>query len=1198
MPRIEDLRNFNEQLTLIGEEAAILSDRGHEPERPEPPGPEEVQAMLDRNALKVRKVAVTPPEPRKPASPSLDDLVSASLGGGGGGGEDFSDLFGDEESSTSQDIFADLFGTDEGSGEEGAEPEEEEEGEEEGIEAPNETEEFGETEESSPDVLGGLFEEGLIAPPPSNETTAEEEALLDDFLASFGEGMGVEEEEEASTEAPPPDEAVAPPGVQEEDALPAFSGDFGEPESLEEDFLNEESEEVLEPEQEESGQVVPPVSRVLPPAAPAPPAAEDLFGGAEEIDLADEEDFAAALESEFAGQDEYADFLGPEISAAEELEELEPLGALQREEAPQVQREQEEAETETDAEFDSDLGKEFLAEDFSSQELGTEFLAEELRSQEEESAGGSEDFDFDAGFDQDLSADVADDDQIPENLFDMGDDVSFDQEASTDEDFGAPAADPFAQDLDADFGSLEEGEGLADDFSMGDFGAEFGILDDKEFVPAAGVAAVEGGEELASLAPTDQLADLALSREDFEALKRTMDQLPLNVKSAAAELVYEATSPPEDLKLLLDALVRAEAPGKIASIISRMSGKRIVVPKGYEKLSGRAFEEEQSSFVYQFREKIWPALRTAALVVAASALLVYLGYNYMYRPLHANNLYGQGLAAIADGQYPRGNALFEQAYAVWPDTKRFFDYVAAFVEEREYHLAQEKYRQLLTVDPLHRRGILEYANFAAFTLRDYQTGVDTLERLLGPSKNDYDPLLAQGDIYMEWARYTQAGEVQDERYDFARSAYVRLSSIHGQTDPILFRLLLYFVRTGDLIRAFKLQQVFDADPKANIEPRIYAELAGFYVDTWFSGQTSPILPGEDADLIPSGFGPDLMDEAWDLLTLSLEKDSQIAEVHYHLARIFGERDQFDQERRALLSARALYSRIREERPPTQFELAQEIDTIARIGESNERSGNLITAEQEYRNAMALYERGRENLQLGPGHNYGRIYARLGNLYYYEGNDYQAAYDFFSKALENGYGQGNRPNLPVLVRDLEYKMGFVRYAQGGQEGYRDALDFFLSSEGATASNNPNLIYAKANTFFQLGNHQAASAQYQRLISRLVEQRERIATFLVQEDSAHRGLVDFLIRAYNNLGVSIYQQSRSAGAERTRRQVEAQFYLSKGAELAENVARDEETAIRADTRNLAFLNLRSVLVPGFEGEVLIDPDLPKDLDALVF
>ncbi len=1137
MPRIEDIELFKNELEEIGNQAQVLADHGLSPEPFSPPSPDELDFMVGSNTLKVRANPNAPGQEEENQTTAFDDLFGSLADPEDEGSDDSAT---DSNSDSFTDSLADLFGDTDTDTDTETDTESDTDIDTD-IDTGTDTGSGDSDQAAEDDWAVPDFSDEIPTDIPEDDISVdpEEEALLDDFLSSFGTQEDSFGEPEPETE--PEAESEPEPAIDAELDLDDFSleetdFDLGEQEGEPETPVEEEDLSGIETDEEDLEAF-----------------GEDLFSDDE---FGTEESF-----------EEPMDLAEPEDAAEEPQDDLEALESLEPEGLD-----------------------EFTEEGFGDGDFGTdEFETDDFSFGDD---GGSETPVIDDLADEEFGSDEFGETEFGETEFGESD------FADTTQDDGV---EPLPLDLDGDL-EAEFGDEFSDEFSMGDFGAEFGILEDVIDTSLVDNEQTEGeidAEEFAAATIAEQAGGFKLTEDQFNHLKQSLEAQPLNIKLAVTEIISEGKYPFEDMQRLIQALVDGEPPKKIAAIASKISGKRLSVPKNYEKRSGLAFAEEQQTFLYQFKERIWPVMKVATIIAVASVLLIWLSYTYIYTPLYARSLYNQGLAAIAAQQYPRANTLFDRAYAIWPNNNRFFDYAHAFIAQRQYRLAQEKYLQLLRIDRNNRRGILEYADFAAYTMRDYQTGLDILERLLTIDKNDYDPLLAQADIYMEWARYTTDPALRAERYDAARSAYVRLTNVHGQTDPLLFRLLLYYVRTGNLAKSFQLQQVFDADPRVTIEPRIYAELAGFYIDTWTSGQTSPIFPhARPGDVVPTGFGPDLLEEAQKLLFAALEKEPRIPEIHYNLARSFAEQTRFDQERRALESARILFNEVREHRSLNQFEVAQEIDTVIRIGESNERTGNSISAEMEYRRAMSLHNQAKQNLQVQPSHTFGRLYANLGNMYYYQGNDYAAALEFFTQALENGFGLGNRPTLPSLVRDLHYKKAFIHYGTGSAEGFQNALSHLVIAEGPTPTVNPNLMFAKANTLYQLGNYHAAAAIYERLIDRLVQQRQRISTFLLEEDRTHRGLIDFKIRAYNNLGVTLYQLSRTAGVDRIRRQVQAQYYLSKATELAENVARDIETAVRADTRNLAFLNLRSILVPGFSGEVLIDPDLPKDLQVVTF
>jgi hypothetical protein len=111
-----------------------------------------------------------------------------------------------------------------------------------------------------------------------------------------------------------------------------------------------------------------------------------------------------------------------------------------------------------------------------------------------------------------------------------------------------------------------------------------------------------------------------------------------------------------------------------------------------------------------------------------------------------------------------------------------------------------------------------------------------------------------------------------------------------------------------------------------------------------------------------------------------------------------------------------------------------------------------------------------------------------------------------------------------------------------------------------------------------------------------ERDSIRTLLVDEDSGHQSVIEYMFRGYNNLGVALYRLSEQTGDP--TRFSEGLVYLTQSTELAENYQRDPQTLSRSDAVHLAFLNQREALYPRPEFEMRIYNDIPEDLDDLVF
>ncbi len=865
-----------------------------------------------------------------------------------------------------------------------------------------------------------------------------------------------------------------------------------------------------------------------------------------------------------------------------------------------------------------------LSEDLSEPSFDTDFdQGIEFSDESPDSDFG----DFDApGDDEAFDAEGFAETAPTDGLADSGDfeSADFSDEAGGGlEDFG---------DFDSDFDSSDFG----DEFSMGDFGAEFGIMEDEaaedfaEEEPASPEAEAMVEEALEEAAAEDQAADFAITDDQFSDLKSTLAYLPLNLKIAASEIIAGGKYDFEEILPLIEALYQRQPPRDIAKIVSKISGKKIEIPRGYEKRTGEHFEQERKSFAYQFSQTIWPVLRLVLAATGMLAAMLFLGYRFIYQPLFARNLYEQGLENIELQEYQQANRLFEQAYEIWPVNSRFLEYAEAFSDQRQFALAREKYETLLSddIDPLNREGILRYADFAIYDLRDYPTAIEYLRRLLREDPWDYDARITQGDAYLEWGILTRDEDQRAEYFESARYEYASLIDRNGQSDELLFRMLRYFINTRNIEDALNLKDLFLTDERAQLDPRGMTELGGFLLDLSEEG-IGGVGPGGGEELINqfvAGLRGDetvasLQEDALRVINRAMELDDTIPEVHYYRARYSRLTGDLQDEITALRNARELFEELELQRPLDRFETARKVDTYIREAENLYRLEEVLSAETRLRTAVQEYERALEARKVEASPMFGRAYALLGDIYYYEASNYDAAYQYFTQARENDYGRPDtHPELFRERQDLAYKLGFIALHRANNldlrlEGARveladqrdlmrqqalldQAIREFNTAQGSIPTANINLLYARANTQFMRQNYFDAASLYRILLEELTAERRSISTFLLEEDQRHRALIDFQVRANNNLGVTLYRLYRQGGQNAEDLLAQSQLFLSRSAELSENLNRDVETAVRADARPLAFLNLTYILAPEFDDAVQIDPDIRKDLQAPTF
>ena len=677
-----------------------------------------------------------------------------------------------------------------------------------------------------------------------------------------------------------------------------------------------------------------------------------------------------------------------------------------------------------------------------------------------------------------------------------------------------------------------------------------------------------------SMEPGIGEGEVELTPEQFEQLKRVLESLPRNLKIAVQDLIGEGTASGPDLAALLNLLLRGASAQEIATLAGRISGKRIRIPAGYEKKSGVAFEAEQRTFAYAFRENFLPLLRVVAITVLAGGLFGFLGYNYVYRPLNAYSNYRTGYAQIANDRFTLANERFARATSVWPLKRWYYSYAEAFAAKRQYLLAERKYDELLKAYPGDRKGTMDYARMESTRLADYEKADSLLKQFLDAHFNDYDALLATGDNDLLWA------ERDRTKFEPARLAYATLIDKYGARDELLFRMLRFFIRTDNGEEVERLRAFYAVRPEVKIDAPVFAELGGYLVDHR------------------------RLDYVQDVLFRADKTQPNQYEVHYNLARYYRIVKSLPDEKNALDATVQALDRTKNTDAVTRRRLTLEIDTHTRLGEYYYGSQEYLPSEKELQIAIRLVENNQRMKLIDKERLFGRPYAVLGDLYYTIQGDLQSAALQYQKAMDNLYTDP----------ELTYKIGYIQYAQ---KDYKSAMDSFTNAEDASAypSGNEalapaaetgqpalplppgqppqNLLYALGDTFYQRGDYFAAQGYFLRMLDRLETRRAARGMLHPEDRPDDRALLDSLVKVNNNLGVTMFHLAERTG-DRNKKS-EALVYLSAAAEIAGSLARSPDTVRRSEDRGLPSLNMRGILYP-LTGFVLkIFPLLPKDFEA---
>ena len=746
---------------------------------------------------------------------------------------------------------------------------------------------------------------------------------------------------------------------------------------------------------------------------------------------------------------------------------------------------------------------------------------------------------------------------------------SFDEEDLGFKD-SAPSDEEKEEEVSAETEESKEGKAEGDDedfdfsdFSLGDMGKQFGIEEEDEFSSKfassqikkepSGKTTAEGGLAEEDIAGKDQeKEEFSLSDEDFRRLQEHLQQLPRNLKLIIEEQIGERGLLGKPLETVLEALVRGATAKELAAILGKITGENIVVPDQYEKLTGEDFEGERGTFAYIYRNNVLPLLRVFLLGAAALGMLVFFIFQYIYTPIYADILYRAGIVEIQEDNYRGGNDYFNQAVAKRRVKRWYYTYAENLAEKRQYPLAEEKYEQLLAV-PKYRgdtKALLDYARLESETLGKYSEAEELLKRIFTEDAYQKEALLLAGDNYLRWG-----DEIDPDQWEEARYHYALLMQKYGSKSLYLFRMLRYLIRMDKYPEILQIKNSLQADPRAKIEAAGYAELAEYLLNR-----------GEQEEIL-------------ELLERAQKADPLLPEVYYQFSRYFRNLKDVNRETSALRSTLQL---LQGEEPSTRKRLAMMVLAHNRTGEILYDQEAFLDAEVEYRMALERYEDGKALRRLAPRKEFGKIYANIGDLYYYVASDYNTALDLFLKGEKNSY----------VSSVVQYKKGYIYYHW---ENYREALgEFYTAAE--KYSEDPNLLYATASTLYMRNDFFSAQGYYNQLIEELERERESIRILLIDEQPEHRALIENLMMSHNNLGVTLNRLYLATGDPKKNADSLVQF--TRSSEYFDYLTRDPETMRRSKTINLAHINMKNLLYPVTGYQLQIYRDIPKDRQTAAF
>ena len=545
-------------------------------------------------------------------------------------------------------------------------------------------------------------------------------------------------------------------------------------------------------------------------------------------------------------------------------------------------------------------------------------------------------------------------------------------------------------------------------------------------------------------------------------------------------------------------------------------------------------------------------IRVAAIFLILFVGIVLLSYQFIYKPVKANEYFKRGLADISNGAYNDAERNFAQGNRLKPRQIKWFNrYGKAYIEREMFPEALTKIEGALNIKPrdFDSRVLFGYyyrsKGEKQLSEEDYIKGEELYNDMLSyvSKKKElqtvYDEL---GILMISRARNLS----QPNYYDNAYNNYIQMINLFGDNVIARKRAMLIRIYQDNYNQVKALQQHIDNLKSGYIDDDVYPKLARYLLnnDDFYGSRT---LLEKILKKYPSN-----------IEAIVGYADYQARLKHYERARDI-----------LLNTALPLY-----ENNPYQRGREFVYNMLGQIYYNLGEYGNSIN---NFNAALSIN-------QTYPDANY-----NLANLYFYQDKDYEKAKEHYQLAYDN---------LPPELRgdQLLYNLSWIYYLNN---------EFDRAFEGFNAlfQKNPSnsvVSYALGNSLLHLDRANLANGFYRNALNQILARRERLGRLEMRTESDFF-LLSYLASLYNNIGVS-YAYNSTVGnniqneQEAFRNFVLASEYFDQVRTSNIDLERMEKRTIMLENNNIGVATYNVMAMQGrrnLKETVMIDDYIPKDM-----
>ena len=545
-------------------------------------------------------------------------------------------------------------------------------------------------------------------------------------------------------------------------------------------------------------------------------------------------------------------------------------------------------------------------------------------------------------------------------------------------------------------------------------------------------------------------------------------------------------------------------------------------------------------------------IRVAAVFLILFVGIVLLSYQFVYKPIKANEYFKNGLADIYKGAYNNAEINFAQGNKLKPKQIKWFNrYGKAYIERERFDSALAKIEGALNIKP---------RDFDSRVLFGYYYKSKGEKQL---SEDDY---IKGEELYNDMLSYVskknQLKTVYDERgilmisraknlsqanyYDNAYNNYIQMINLFGDNVIARKRAMLIRIYQDNYKQVKALQEHINNLKSGYIDDDVYPKLARYLLNNndFYGSRT--------------------------LLEKILKKYPSNLEAIIGYADYQARLKHYEKARDILVNTALPMFENNPYRRGKEF-------VYNMLGQIYYNLG-------EFGNSINNFNAALEINKTYPDANY-----NLANLYFYQDKDYEKAKEHYQLAYDN---------LPPELRGdkLLYNLSWIYYLNN---------EFDRAFEGFNAlfQKNPSnsvVSYALGNSLLHLDRANLANGFYRNALNQILSRREKLGRLEMRTESDFF-LLSYLASLYNNMGVSYAYNSTIENNAQNEREAFKNFVLAS--EYFDQIRtsnidleRMEKRTIILENNNIGVATYNVMAIQSkrnLKDAVMIDDYIPKDI-----